>query len=76
MSRSARDLTPREVADLVLDSTPYLSCDDCFAHLDEYVEQVVADPTHQDLPMEVHLAACPACAEEAATLAELIRARF
>lgn len=69
-----RDLTPEEVTSFLLDSEPYFSCDDCFAHLDEYVEQVVADPAHRDLPMQVHLAACGACAEEAATLIEILAA--
>lgn len=57
---------------LLLDTSPYLSCDDCFDQLDTYVEQVLANPDHQDIPMQVHLQACGACAEEAATLTELL----
>lgn len=72
MTAPNRDLTPEEIAGLLLDSDPYLSCDDCFAHLDEYVEQLITDPAHQDLAMQIHLAACGACAEEAATLTELL----
>lgn len=60
------------VDSLLLDSSPYLSCDDCFEQMDSYVERVLADPSHQDLPLQVHLQACGACAEEAAALIELL----
>jgi hypothetical protein len=40
--------------------------------MDEYVERCLADPGHDDLPMRTHLAGCGACAEEAATLRELL----
>ena len=58
--------------DLLLDTAPYLSCDDCFDQIDTYVEQLLADPGHQDVPMQVHLKGCGACAEEAETLIELL----
>jgi hypothetical protein len=54
------------------DTSPYLSCDDCFAQLDEYVELRIADPHHEDTGMLAHLAGCGACAEEAESLRELI----
>lgn len=57
---------------LLLDTNPYLSCDDCFDRIDRYVEQVVTDPGHSDRLMEVHLAGCGVCAEEAATLIDLL----
>ncbi|MEU3014014.1 hypothetical protein [Nocardia asteroides] len=60
------------IASLVADTSPYLSCDECFARLDEYVESVCADPRYDDLAMRTHLAGCGACAEEARALRELI----
>lgn len=66
------DLTAEAISSLFLDTDPYLSCDDCFALLDHYVEERVHNPDYLDVPMQVHMAACGACAEEAAALAELI----
>ena len=57
---------------LLLDTTPYLSCDDCFEQMDSYVEAVLADRSHDDPAMAAHLRGCPACAEEADTLRELL----
>lgn len=65
-------LTHDVVEGLLLDTDPYLSCDECFERLDTYVEQVTSDPERRDLAMEVHLRGCGACAEEAAALAELL----
>ena len=72
MTDSARGLNPTTIASLLADTSPYLSCDDCFARIDEYVERRAADPRHEDPAMEAHLAGCGACAEEAATLEELL----
>ena len=66
-------LTPEVVAALLVDTEPYLSCDDCFAQLDTWAERRLADPTHPDVAMETHLAGCGACADEAAALVELLR---
>lgn len=65
-------LATETINSLLLDTDPYLSCDDCFTQLDQYVERRHADPNHQDLPMQVHLAGCGACAEEAEALTELL----
>ena len=65
-------LTPEVVAALMVDTEPYLSCDDCFAQLDTWAERQLADTAH-DPAMETHLAGCGACAEEAAALVELLR---
>lgn len=65
-------LPPEAVEALLTDTSPYLSCDDCFATIDVYVERLAADPGHRDLPMETHLAGCGACAEEARTLLDLL----
>lgn len=72
MTNPRHHLDAETIAQLLVDSSPYLSCDDCFARIDEYVERALADPRHHDVAMEVHLAACSACAEEAETLRELL----
>ena len=72
MTEPSRNLPPITVTDLLLDTSPYLSCDDCFDQIDTYVERRLADPRHQDVQMQVHLAACGACAEEADALMELL----
>jgi hypothetical protein len=72
MTSPARGLSAENIRSLLADTSPYLSCDDCFARLDEYVERTLADPRHQDAAMQAHLAGCGACAEEAETLRELL----
>lgn len=66
-------LSPQVIDSLLVDSDPYLSCDECFEQIDTYVEATLADPGHRDEPMEVHLKACGVCAEEARSLTELVR---
>ena len=65
-------LTPAVLDALLRDTTPYLSCDDCFEQMDTYVEAVLDDPGHADPGMAAHLRGCPACAEEAEALADLV----
>ncbi len=72
MSTSSRPLSVDALHELIRDTKPYLSCDECFEKIDSYVERLSADPDHQDVALEVHLAACGACAEEVATLVELL----
>lgn len=72
MSRTTRGLTAETIAHLLVDTDPYLSCDDCFERLDEYVERIAVDPRDTDPLMSTHLAGCGACAEEAAALHELL----
>jgi hypothetical protein len=67
----SRHLRPRDVEQLTLDTEPWLSCDDCFALVDEYVEELLAGTLTARPAMRTHLRGCPACAEEAATLAVL-----
>lgn len=68
----AHELTATAVAALLVDTTPYLSCDECFERMDAHVEAVLADPAHRDAAMERHLAGCAACDEEAQSLIALI----
>ena len=72
MTKSARGLSAEAIASLLADTSPYLSCDDCFAQLDVYVERRRADAHFEDPAMAAHLAGCGACAEEAATLQDLL----
>lgn len=65
-------LSQETVARLLVDTSPYLSCDDCFSRLDEYVERQTQDPDYESADMRAHLLGCGACAEEAATLRELL----
>jgi hypothetical protein len=68
--------TPRSpddvVAGLIADTSPYLSCDECFERLDEYVDALALDPQHADPSMGAHLRGCSACQEEAEALLELV----
>jgi hypothetical protein len=68
-----RGVNAKIIASLLADTNPYLSCDDCFLRLDEYVERRVADPLYEDQAVKAHMAGCGACAEEVATLQELLR---
>jgi len=70
--RPDRTLTPAAVDALLQDTTPWLSCEDCFEQMDTYVEALVDDPSHHDPAMAAHLRGCPACAEEADSLLDLI----
>lgn len=72
MSELGRVVTRDVLHSLTLDTLPWLSCDDCFDRVDEYVERLLADPTYTDPAMATHLDACSACAEEAEALYELL----
>jgi hypothetical protein len=72
MREPSRTVTAEVLASLTLNTEPWLSCDDCFALMDEYVERTAADPGYVDERMTTHLAACSACAEEAESLATLL----
>ncbi|MFW5471100.1 hypothetical protein ACOCJ4_13765 [Knoellia sp. CPCC 206435] len=67
------NLPAAAVAALLVDTTPYLSCDECFDRMDTHVEAVVADPDHHDAAMDRHLVGCAACDEEAQSLIALLR---
>ena len=74
MSDQRPPLSSQAAYRLVLDTEPYLSCDDCFALVDTYVEGLLAEPSRDVPGMRVHLAGCVACAEEARSLVELAAA--
>jgi hypothetical protein len=66
-------LSGSAVEALLRDTTPWLSCEECFERMDTYAEGVVrgAPP---DESMAKHVAACAACQEEAQSLIELLEA--
>jgi hypothetical protein len=53
---------------------PELSCEECFAQLDRYVELSLAgESADRDVPgMRAHLEGCPACAEDFRSLRDLV----
>jgi hypothetical protein len=55
---------------------PELSCEECFAQLDRYVELSLAGaPAEREVPgMRAHLEGCPACAEDFRSLRDLVTA--
>lgn len=74
-SGPGRPFTAEVLDSLLLDTTPWLSCDDCFVRMDAYVEALVAGAPTGDPAMAAHLRGCRACAEEAEGLAELVSGR-
>ena len=67
-----RAITRELLHSLTQDTEPWLSCDDCFELIDEYVERRLADPAYVNPAMATHLQACAACAEEAESLHALL----
>lgn len=75
-------MDPGLVHALTADSDPYLSCDDCFEQTDVAVEAVLGSHDGQHAGKQdgfseafrVHVLRCPACHDEARSLAELIAA--
>jgi hypothetical protein len=65
----------RALARLLGPAGPELSCDQCFAELDRYVELEVAgaDADAAVPGFRAHLEGCPACREEHESLLELVR---
>jgi len=74
MNERRQNLTPEVVRRLTVDPHPWLSCDDCFRLVDQYVELVLDEGAlaGEQMPaMRAHLAGCAACREEAQTLLAL-----
>jgi hypothetical protein len=55
---------------------PELSCEECFAQLDRYVElSLTGEEADREVPgMRTHLDGCPACAEDFRSLRDLVAA--
>lgn len=56
---------------------PELSCEECFDHLDRFVElDLAGEAADERVPgMRAHLAGCPACAEDFESLRSLVSER-
>jgi hypothetical protein len=54
--------------------SPELTCEQCFEELDRYVElKLAGDAADTRIPgMRAHLDGCPACAEDFASLRDLV----
>lgn len=75
MSDSADRRPPEELLARILGpSGPELSCEECFAQLDRYVELTLAeaDPDEAVPGMRAHLEGCPACAEDFRSLRDFL----
>jgi len=77
MTEYRDNLTPEVVRRLTADPHPWLSCDDCFRLVDQFVELLLDEGplAAQRMPaMRAHLSGCAACREEAQTLLALAAA--
>ena len=65
------------LARLLGPAEPEVSCEDCFEHLDRYVELEIADAdADAAVPgLRAHLEGCPACREDYDSLHALLAAR-
>ena len=71
------DQTNRElIVRLLGPAEPEVSCEECFALLDRYVDlEVAGEDAGARLPgMRAHLQGCPACHEDHESLLELVAA--
>jgi hypothetical protein len=72
------DVAPRRTTDLLGGllgpGGPELTCDECFEHLDRYVElEFSGHDADAAVPgMRAHLMGCPACGEDHDSLAALV----
>ena len=75
MSQAGDRRTPEELlAGLLGPGGHELTCEECFAELDRYVELILAEAAADDrIPgMRAHLEGCPACAEDFRSLRDLL----
>ena len=56
-------------------AAPELTCEECFEHLDVYVEyELLEVDANARIPgMKAHLEGCPACGEDHASLRDLVQ---
>jgi hypothetical protein len=72
----ARGGSPQALARVLGFDRPELSCEECFAQLDRYVELPLGgEEADREVPgMRAHLDGCPACAEDFRSLRDLVAA--
>jgi len=73
-ARDSRRASKHLLAGLLGPPGPEVTCEECFANLDVYVEhELEGDDAEAFVPgMRAHLDGCPACAEEHDSLRDLI----
>jgi hypothetical protein len=73
--QSQRDRIGPILSRLLGPAEPELTCEECFQHLDEYVEHELAgvDADARIPGMKAHLEGCPACGEDHASLRDLVQ---
>ncbi|GAB3038909.1 hypothetical protein GCM10027052_18350 [Parafrigoribacterium mesophilum] len=69
-----RSLSSEAIDRLTADTEPWLSCDDCFEHVDVVIDALVVSSASLSEEFRVHLRSCPACHEEARSLAAIVAA--
>jgi hypothetical protein len=74
MSEAPRRDSEQLVKRLLGPGEPELTCEECFEHLDRYVElEVAGKDADAAVPgMAPHLAGCPACGEDHRSLRDLV----
>lgn len=65
-------LNDEQAERFVRDGGLWMSCDDCFDHLDEYIDMPVAHDIAWLPAMTSHLSTCQACREEVESLLVLL----
>jgi len=70
------DVNERKLAQLLGPRGPEVGCDECFDHLDRYVDlELAGHDADAALPgLRAHLDGCPACREEHESLRALVDA--
>lgn len=72
MTTRHRRLTTQAAQRLTTNAEPWLSCEDCFDQIDQYVDGLLAGRATIASPLRAHLIGCSACSEEARSLVTLV----
>jgi hypothetical protein len=74
MTRTKQTEHGRLLTLLIGPQGPELTCEQCFEHLDRYVELLLAEarPDEEIQGMRAHLEGCPACEEDYESLLEFV----
>lgn len=65
-------LSDEQARRFVLAADPFMSCDECFEHLDEYIDAPATATAPWFPAMTSHLTGCQACREEVESLLVLL----
>jgi hypothetical protein len=67
-----RKVPATAIEQLIRDTSPYLSCDDCFDQVDRRIDALLESGSALPEDFRNHLLGCDACREEGRSLAALI----